>query len=147
MNHNARVSPAYMARPWRNRSRNNPIPVAAPHPESTPLVSAVPLLPLEIPGDPDLALRFDSLAQRWREETEFASAPSALFMHQAYQEIIGLGPAVLPLVLRDLGETRDHWFWALRSITAENPVPPEERGKVERMVERWLEWGRAKGLL
>lgn len=95
----------------------------------------------------ELRRRFQALAQRWREETEFHSAASALFMHPAYQEIIGLGPAVLPLMLADLEKTRDHWFWALRAITGENPVPAEERGKVERMAERWVDWGRARGLL
>lgn len=137
--------PALRSRSWRKPSRNSPIPVAAPRLSET-TGNALPL-----PWDPapasDLQARFDLLAARWREATEFASAPHALFMNPAYQGIIGLGPAVLPLILRDLEETRDHWFWALRAITGENPVRSEERGKVDRMAERWLNWGRTKGLL
>jgi hypothetical protein len=106
--------------------------------------------PADAPASPrveTLRDRFQELADRWREETEFHSAASALFMHPAYQEIIGLGPAVLPLLLADLEKTHDHWFWALRAITGENPVPAEERGKVERMAEHWVNWGREHGLL
>lgn len=67
--------------------------------------------------------------------------------HPAYRQIIGLGPAVLPLLLRDLRETGRFWFPALHAITGENPVPDEATGDVRRMTEAWLEWGRQKGLL
>jgi hypothetical protein len=137
--------PALRARSWRKPSRNSPVPAAAPRLRDG---TADPL-PLSWEPTPasELQARFDVLAERWRGETEFASAPNALFMNPAYQEIIGLGPAVLPLILRDLAQTHDHWFWALRAITGADPVPPEERGRVERMAEHWLEWGRAAGLL
>lgn len=94
-----------------------------------------------------LLRRFRELADRWREETEFHSAISALYMHPAYQEIVGMGPDVLPLLLEDLAATRTDWFWALRAISGENPVPASERGKINRMTERWLAWGHERGLL
>jgi hypothetical protein len=131
----------------QTHSRNNPIPVAAPVLQAPTADAFLNPLAAAVPSSPDLRVRFEALAQRWREETEFHSAASALFMHPAYQEIIGLGPAVLPLMLADLEKTHDHWFWALRAITGENPVPAEERGKVERMAERWVNWGRGRGLL
>lgn len=68
-------------------------------------------------------------------------------MHPTHQQVIGLGPAVLPHLLDDLAKTRSNWFWALRSITGENPVPADERGQVDRMTQRWLEWGKARGLI
>jgi hypothetical protein len=91
--------------------------------------------------------RFQELADRWREETEFQSSISALYLHPAYQEIIGLGPDALPLILEDLAATRSDWFWALRAISGENPTPAEERGRVGKMTERWLTWGHERGLL
>lgn len=97
--------------------------------------------------DLELQRRFEKLAAEWREDTEFDSAPSALFMHPAYQEIIGFGPAVLPLLFRDLEETGSFWFWALRSITGENPIPQADRGDIPRVAEHWLNWGREKGYL
>ena len=48
-------------------------------------------------------------------------------------------PAV-PLILAELRRELDHWFWALRAITGEDPVPAERRGNMKEMVEIWLEW-------
>ena len=50
------------------------------------------------------------------------------------------GPAVLPLLLRELQERPDHWFWALRAITGEDPVATEDRGKLDAMTAAWLRW-------
>lgn len=68
-------------------------------------------------------------------------------MHPAYQQIIGMGPDALPLILRDLADEPAPWFWALRAITGEDPVPEAERGDVDRMVEAWLSWGMRRNLL
>ena len=95
----------------------------------------------------DVEERFRELAEVWREETECHSAPDVIFGNPAYREIIALGPAVVPLILADLARTQSHWFWALREITGENPIRPEDRGNVPRMTERWLEWGRARSLV
>ena len=70
---------------------------------------------------------------------------TAASRHPAYQEIIGLGPAVLPFMLRDLQENERHWFAALRTITGANPIPPAAAGNVPQMVEAWLKWARDKG--
>ena len=64
----------------------------------------------------------------------------------AYQQIIGMGPRVLPLILRELEHKPEHWFWALRLIAQEDPVLPDHRGVVAEMTQDWLKWGRRKGL-
>jgi hypothetical protein len=61
-------------------------------------------------------------------------------MHPSYQRIIGLGPAALPLIFNELAREPDHWFWALKAITGEDPVPPSARGKLRKMTELWLQW-------
>jgi hypothetical protein len=63
-----------------------------------------------------------------------------------YQQIIGMGPGAVPLILAELSQETDHWFWALEAISSENPVPPEAAGDVEKAAEAWLDWGRRKGL-
>lgn len=63
-----------------------------------------------------------------------------------YQRIIGMGPSVVPLILEELSREPDQWFWALESITEENPVPSEARGSVPQMTEAWLQWGRQQGV-
>ena len=73
------------------------------------------------------------------------SIVSKMSLHPAYQRIIGMGQPVVPLILRDLEQEPDHWFWALQSITGENPVLPEQRGNLELMATAWLAWGKANG--
>jgi hypothetical protein len=34
----------------------------------------------------------------------------------------------------ELRREPDQWFWALESITEENPVPPEAKGNVRQMA-------------
>ncbi len=67
--------------------------------------------------------------------------------HPAYRQIVGLGPAVLPLLLRDLAESRRFWFPALNAITGENPISEDAAGDVEQMIDAWTEWGRNRRLI
>jgi hypothetical protein len=66
-------------------------------------------------------------------------------MHPAYQQIIGLGPKAVPLIVRSLRNEPDHWFWALKAITGEDPVAVDDRGDLRRMTESWLAWAAARG--
>jgi hypothetical protein len=68
-------------------------------------------------------------------------------MLRPYQRIVGMGTAAVPLILEELKREPDQWFWALESITEENPVPPEAAGRVRAMAEAWLRWGRERGVL
>jgi hypothetical protein len=90
----------------------------------------------------EIEKRFHALAARWREETGVISSMTELVQHPAYQEIIGMGWDVVPLLLRELEERPHHWFWALKVITGEDPVKPEQRGDLEQMAEAWLRWSR-----
>ena len=97
--------------------------------------------------DEGLRVVFEELALSWSTGTAHLSSPTRLIEHPAYRQIIGLGPAVLPLMLRDLSETGNFWFPALNAITGENPVPDDAAGDVERMTEAWIGWGRIHGLI
>jgi hypothetical protein len=90
---------------------------------------------------------FHELADKWRTETKYLSAVDDIVLNKAYQSIIGIGPKVVPLLLRELQTRPAHWFWALRSITREDPVRPEDLGNVKKMTEAWLNWGREKRYL
>ncbi len=93
----------------------------------------------------DLSQRFEILAVKWRGETGHLSLMSDIVLNSAYQQIIGMGKPAIGLILQDLKKQPDHWFWALRSITGENPIQPDDRGRLARMAEAWLEWGRQHG--
>jgi len=64
-----------------------------------------------------------------------------------YQEIIGIGRPALPMILNELKERPVHLFWALRAISGTNPVEPEDRGRIDKMREVWLEWGRKNKII
>jgi hypothetical protein len=92
-----------------------------------------------------LEKEFKDLADRWKTERRASSSTASLAMHPAYQKIIGMGQGAVPFILADLQRGVDHWFWALRAITRENPVSPENRGNLQAMAAAWLEWGRKNG--
>jgi hypothetical protein len=83
----------------------------------------------------------------WRKETQWFSSTTQIAMHPAYQAIIGMGPEALPMILEELRQSPDHWFWALKAISNEDPVIPGDRSSVKRMKNAWLQWGVAKGMV
>lgn len=90
---------------------------------------------------------FSSCTSKWKDETRYNSSMTAILLHPAYQRIIGLGPDVVPFVLRDLADTGAHWSWALQALTGENPVPEDHEGRPRLMAQAWLEWGRNRELI
>lgn len=124
----------------------NPAPAAET--AHVPLASSrqLPLIAAKEPQEP-LEERFHRLAAEWREQRGPLSLSQEICMMRPYQEIIGMGPAVVPLLLRELRRRPDQWFWALRMITGANPVPEEDRGRVDRMVAAWVRWGEEHGHL
>jgi hypothetical protein len=87
------------------------------------------------------------LANRWRDETALLSSVTKIAIHPAYQRMIGMGLAALPLIFRELERRPSHWFWALRAITGENPVRPEDAGNLGKMTKAWLAFAREHGYL
>lgn len=95
--------------------------------------------------DPELERAFNSLARQWRRETRHISSIHERSMNRAYQKIIALGQAIVPLILRDLENTRDHWLWALDIIQEVNPARAAE--DFDEAVDIWLSWGRQHNYL
>lgn len=93
----------------------------------------------------NIEARFSRLADDWQRDVAHVSSASKRDNHPAYQEIIALGPPVVPLLLRDLEHMHRHWFTALNAITHSNPVPLEDAGNIGKMVEAWLAWGKQQG--
>lgn len=94
-----------------------------------------------------LELRFREQADKWERETSHVSSLTKRVMHPSYQTIIGMGPDVIPLLLRDLQKNRRDWFWALQHLTEANPVDTSDAGKLDRMIEAWVNWARERDLL
>jgi len=93
-------------------------------------------------SEDSLAARFRRLADQWRLETMAESSITRAAINPNYQQIIGMGPRAIPYILSELATKGGHWYWALRMITGEDPVPEESKGKVRQMRQHWIEWGK-----
>jgi type I restriction enzyme M protein len=88
---------------------------------------------------------FRSYVETWRRQTRHISSVAKMASHPAYEAIVGMGKAVLPLLLMELKERPDHWLVALHRITKADPA---KRGSnFADAVEAWLEWGQSQGLI
>jgi hypothetical protein len=56
--------------------------------------------------------RFHRLAAEWKAQSRFLSNSAQMAMLRLYQQIIGIGTAVVPLILDELRREPDQWFWA-----------------------------------
>lgn len=93
----------------------------------------------------ELEKEFQSHAQKWKQETFFISSLDDMCVHPSYQRIIGMGRQVVPLILHELEQEPDHWFWALNAITGEDPAQSENT--VEGAATAWLKWGKERGYI
>ena len=89
--------------------------------------------------------RFRRLETLWNAETGYLSSDTEIVGHPAFREIISIGEAVVPLMMKDLAERASLWVWALPEITGADPVPPPDRGNIRKMSHAWLQWGRERG--
>ena len=86
--------------------------------------------------------RFRRLEALWRAETGHLSSSNKIIGHPAFREIIRMGMAVVPFMLRDLKQQPRLWVWALREITGDDPVPVADRGDIAKMTAAWLCWAK-----
>jgi len=91
-------------------------------------------------------VKFKGLADEWKRETAHSSSLAKKVMHPAYLRIIGMGPAAIPLILREMKSRPGHWFVALDAIT-NGDSPTQEWNTLEEATQAWIGWGESKGYL
>jgi hypothetical protein len=89
--------------------------------------------------------RFRKLADVWVSESAYVSSSSDLVAHPAFREIVEMGPAIVPLLLRELSKRTGHWHRALRRVTGVDPVALTDAGNIDKAAEAWLKWGKENG--
>jgi hypothetical protein len=97
--------------------------------------------------DFDTQNAFVHLRQEWQKERGATSSITTMAMCPSYQSIIAIGPAVIPLILRQMeseGDEPDMWFWALRVLTKADPISDDDRGDIVKMTQTWLDWARGR---
>ena len=91
-----------------------------------------------------LESRFQQLLKEWRGSTRYTSSTTEITGHWAYQEIIELGRAAIPLIFKELRQRPEHWFHALRVLTGYQP-PKSSRQNMGKMRDAWLRWAAREG--
>jgi hypothetical protein len=86
-------------------------------------------------------------AERWYLDTLILSSYFEKILHPDYQRILTLGIDAVPLILRELEDMPNDWFWALRVLTDADPVRPEQAGDMQAMADAWIEWGKVEGYI
>ena len=99
--------------------------------------------------EPALEERFREQAEKWDKETAHISSPVQRFSHPSYMAILGMAQddrdKVIDLLLRDMRDNSREWFWALSYLTHENPVTRKESGRLNKMIDAWVRWGKERG--
>jgi hypothetical protein len=108
-------------------------------------MATTPIKPAPDAAPETVEQRFRRLATAWHRDTDYLSSMEEADTHPAYQEIIRLGPEVVPLLLRDLAANHTHWFTALEVITGARPVPASAAGNIPAMADAWLAWAKDNG--
>ncbi len=123
------------------------IQTAMPVDTAPDLRTFLELQPATIANVETLQKKFDKLADAWRANTAFSSSITEIALDPNYQQIIGMGVGVVPLILRELRTTPEHWFWALAAITGANPAQNEPDGNIQAAADAWVQWGMKRGII
>lgn len=88
---------------------------------------------------------FTRLADEWERDTINISSPSAKQERQAYLELVGMGVAIVPFIIRRMRDNPGDWFDLLASLTGEDPVLHKDWGNMKAMTRAWINWGKRNG--
>lgn len=103
--------------------------------------------PATIANTRTLQTKFETLANDWRRNTAFSSSMTDIVLDSNYQQIIGMGVVAVPLILNELRQAPEHWFWALAAITGANPAENEPDGDIQAAADAWVQWGLRRGMI
>jgi hypothetical protein len=91
---------------------------------------------------------FSELVSAWKAETCILSAPDDIRSSIHLKQIMDMGREIaVPMIIRQLqieGDNPYHWWWPLRTLVGENPVPVELRRDITQASRSWIDWGRKR---
>lgn len=97
-----------------------------------------PEAPLPPRPSPSLCKEFNRLVQQWTQDIVFTSSSHDIILHWAYQQVIGLGPQIIPLIYEEMVAGELHWNWALYAITGEDVAANTDSPRAATDV--WIRW-------
>lgn len=98
-------------------------------------------------GSEKLVPMFESLLDRWRNDTRHHSNSSFTHSHPAYIALLAIGKPAISLIVKDIKMgAQCHWFHAVRHILGDSPTIPEQyAGRIAIMEEIYLKWLEQRG--
>ena len=92
----------------------------------------------------ELVREFAERVAEWKKATLHHSSTNRVRTHPTTHRLLELGPAIVPLIVDELGRSTGHWFLLLIELTGENPIPPEASGNATMMAQAWKRWWSAQ---
>lgn len=93
----------------------------------------------------------EALLETYNEETSFMSSCSDMTEVPSFKKLVALGEHVLPFAFKKMIDETDtyggmHMFILLNTITKTcPPLQEHDRGKVDVICGKWLDWGKLHG--
>lgn len=84
--------------------------------------------------------RFRRLYSQWLDDIAHMSSVREMMTGEGFEQMVAMGPDVLPLVLRELQAKPTFLFLVAQRITGHNPVTPDCVGDVQKIVACWVNW-------
>lgn len=82
--------------------------------------------------------KFETLKNNWLEETRFSSSTTDIVENKNYQQIIKMKLDALPYIFADLKKNPNHWNFALKQITDNDPAA-DCKGNIKEEQQKWLD--------
>jgi hypothetical protein len=89
--------------------------------------------------------KFSALADAWNDYSAGSSVRN--YNHLSHLQIIGMGLAVVPFLLRRVAAGEGAWIYALKCITGHEAESPNMQGDAQRVIAAWVKWGERHGKL
>lgn len=87
-----------------------------------------------------MILSYDQLFEEWGEYGLSQSNSEFLKRHPHFQTLVAMGKRIVPLVVMDLPHRPHHCFCLLSVLTGASPVPEQDAGHVDKMIQAWADW-------
>ncbi|HWF67857.1 MAG TPA: hypothetical protein VN670_11150, partial [Acidobacteriaceae bacterium] len=115
-----------------------------PKKKSNPTRSQTVALIDDVPVEfPTVEETFKALSKSWRRHIRGKSIIN--YSHPAYFQILAMGWAAVPFLLKEVAQGAGTWYIALQYITREMPEAPEMRGDASAIRQAWISWGLRNG--
>lgn len=94
-------------------------------------------------------IEFDALVDQLDIDCRGDSTHSKCYASPTFNQIVDMGDSAVPLILNAM--QRKTQLWIMSALNKIKPdvkiIPKEDRGRIQKMNEHWIEWGKQNGYI